>query len=295
MFKKIALSIFAILGLILSFGSEGAYETTFSFGEEERPAVTLAHMSWDDSLASTAAVTNVLEDEGFEVDLVQLDPAILFSALATGDADFSVSPWMPVTHGSYVEEYGDQIDIMGPHTEGAKVAFVVPTYMEDTNSIEDLTDVADQTITGIEPGAGITQQANEAMATYDNLSNWELQESSTGAMLTSLRQAYNNQEEIVITGWTPHWMFIEFDLKVLEDPENVFGTEENLVTMARQDFEEDNPLAYQIIDNFHWEIEDIQEVMLYMQEDMSPEDAARKWMEDNPDKVAEWTEGVSTE
>lgn len=295
MFKKIALGIFAILGLILTFGSEGAYETTLNLGAEERPGVTLAHMSWDDSLASTAVITNVLEDEGFEVDLIQLDPAILFNALATGDADFSVSPWMPVTHGSYIEEYGDQIDIMGPHTEGAEVGFVVPTYMEDINSIEDLTDVAGQTITGIEPGAGISQQANKAMAAYSNLSDWELQQSSTGAMLTSLRQAYNNQEEIVITGWTPHWMFIEFDLKMLEDPENVFGLEENLVTMAREGFAEDNPIAYQIIDNFHWEIDDIQQVMLDMQEEMTPEEAARKWMEENPEKVTEWTEGVSSE
>lgn len=295
MIKKIALIIFAILGLVLSFGSEGAYDTTFSFDGEEHPKVTLSHMSWDDSFASSAVIANVLRDEGFEVDLIQLDPAIVFSSLAAGSSDFTVSPWMPVTHGSYVEEYGEQIDIMGPHTEGAKVAFVVPAYMEDINSIEDLTTVADQTITGIEPGSGIAQQGDEAMAAYSNLSDWEHQKSSSGAMLTSLRQAYNNQEEIVITGWTPHWMFIEFDLKVLEDPKNVFGAEEDLVTMARQGFAEDNPVAYQIIDNFYWELEDIQQVMLYMQDDMSPDEAARVWMEDNPDKVAEWTGEEQTE
>jgi glycine betaine/proline transport system substrate-binding protein len=295
MVKKIIFGVFALLGLILTFGSEGAYHTTFSLEGGEQQRITLSHMSWDDSLASTAVIANVLEDEGFQVDLVQLDPAFIFSSLVTGDSDFSVSPWLPVTHASYIEEYGDQLDVIGPHMEGAKVALVVPAYMEEVESIEDLTDQANKTVTGIEPGAGITQQVNKVMDTYSNLSDWEHQQSSTGAMLTELRLAYNNQEEIVIAGWTPHWKFLEFDLKVLEDPQSVFGVEESITTVARQGLEEDNPVAYQIIENFKWDVEDVQEVMLHLQEGLSPDEAARVWMDENPEKVAEWTEGVTAE
>lgn len=295
MLKKIALTIFAILGVILTFGSEGAYNSELSFGGEDKPSITLSHMSWDDTLASTAVITNVLEDEGFEVELIQLDPAILFSSIATGESDFSVSPWLPRTHESFMEEYGENIDVLGPHTEGAEVSLVVPAYMEDVNSIEDLTDQANQTVTGIEPGAGITEQVSELMASYDNLADWEHQQSSTGAMLTSLGQAINNEEEIVIPGWTPHWKFIEYDLKILEDPQGVLGTAENLSTIARPGFEEDNPIAYQIIDNFNLHIDDMQEIMLSMNDGMSPEAAARQWMDENPEQVAEWTEGVETD
>lgn len=292
MLKKITLIIFGLIGLILSFGSEGAYESTFNLDGDNKTRLTLSHMSWDDTLASTAVITNVLRDEGFEVDLVQLDPAILFSSVATGDSDFSVSPWLPLTHESFMDEYGENIDDLGPHTQGAEVGLAVPAYMEDVNSIEDLTDQANQTVTGIEPGAGITEQTSTAMANYSNLSDWEHQQSSTGAMLTSLRQAINNEEEIVFPAWTPHWKFIEFDLKVLEDPQGVFGVSENLATIAREGLEEDNPVAYQIIDNFNLTIDDMQEIMLSMQEDMSPEAAARLWMDENPDQVAEWTDGV---
>ena len=290
MLKKIILIVFAIIGVILSLGSEGAYESTFSLEGEDNPRLTLSHMSWDDTLASAAVIKSVLEDEGFEIDLVQLDPAILFSSVSTGDSDFSVSPWLPRTHQSYMDEYGENIVDLGPHTEGAVVGLVVPEYMEDVNSITDLTDQANQTVTGIEPGAGITEQTSEVMASYSNLSDWEHQQSSTGAMLTSLRQAYNNEEEIVFPGWTPHWKFIEFDLKVLEDPEDVYGTTENLSTIAREGLEEDNPVAYQIIDNFNLTIENMQEIMLSMQDGMSPEAAARQWIDKNPDKVAEWTD-----
>lgn len=291
MFKKIALILFGIIGLVLTFGSEGAYDSSLSLKNEDRPKVTLSHMSWDDSLASTAVIKNVLEDEGFQVNLVQLDPTFIFSSLATGDSDFSVSPWLPITHESYMEEYGEDLDIIGSHTDGAQMALVAPAYME-IESIDELTNEADQTITGIEPGAGITLQIDDILAHYDNLSDWSHQQSSTGAMLTELGQAYNNQEEIVVAGWTPHWMFIDYDLVMLEDPEEIFGLEESITTVAREGFDEDNPTAYQIISNFSWDLEDIQEVMLDLQ-DISPDAAARKWIDNNPDKVAEWTEGIS--
>lgn len=254
----------------------------------------MSHNSWDDGIGTTAVVANVLRDEGFEVDLVQLDPAILFSSIATGDSDVSVVPWS-ITHSPYMEEYGENIDNMGSHASGAANGLVVPAYMEEINHVEDLTDEADKTLTSIEPGAVIIEQAKTAIDTYDNLSDWEVQPSSTGAMLTSLGQALQNEEEIVMTGWTPHWKFVEYDLKMLEEPEEAFETGEDLIKIASENFAEENPIAYQIIDNFSWSIEDVQEVMTYIQEDITPSEAARKWMDQNPEKVADWTEGISDE
>ncbi len=291
MFKKIGLGILAIFGLVLTFGSEGAYDTTFSFSGEQKPSLTLSYTSWDDGIATSAVISNVLKDEGFQVTPVQLDPAIMFNSLATGTSDFSVSPWL-LSHGNYIEEYEEQIDIVRAHAEGAQNGLTVPTYMEDINSIHDLTNEANQTITSIEPGASIIDQAYNMLESYSNLSDWDLQVSSTGAMLTALRQAYTNEEEIVITAWRPHWMFSEFDLKILEDPEGAYGTGESLLTIARQGLKEENPRAYEILENFSWTVEDMQQVMLYLREDLSPEAAARKWMDENPDKVSEW---ISTE
>lgn len=294
MVKNIALGIFALVGLLLSFGSEGAYDSTLTDDTEYRTTITLSHNSWDDGIGTTAVLTNVLRDEGFEVELVQLDPAILFNSIATGDSDVSVVPW-EITHSPYIDEYGEQIHYIGAHAEGAANGAVVPTYMEDVNSIEDLTDEANQIFTSIEPGAVIIEQAQAAIDAYDNLNGWEVQPSSTGAMLTSLRQAYENEEEIVMTGWKPHWKFFEFDLKMLEDPEGTFGVDEDILKISRIGFAEENPVAYQIIDNFSWSIEDMQQVMLYLQEDITPSEAGRKWMDENPEKVAEWTEGITTE
>lgn len=294
MFKKIFLVILAILGGILTLGSQGAYDSTFFTEEDTRLPVTLSYVAWDTEIASTNVLETVLEDEGFNVDLVQLDPAIMFSSVASGETDASVSVWAPNTHASYLDRYGDQVENLGVHTPGAITGMVVPEYM-DVNSIAELSDEAGQEIVGIEPGAGVVEQTRNALDHYDNLSDWSLSTSSTGAMLTTLEQALQNEEEIVITGWSPHWIFLEYDLKYLEDPDGMYGEGEELETIVREGLQEENPIAYEIIDNFAWEASDMEQVMVYIQDGMEPQEAAERWVEENPELVAEWTEGIPAE
>ncbi|WP_028781961.1 glycine betaine ABC transporter substrate-binding protein [Thalassobacillus devorans] len=150
----------------------------------------------------------------------------------------------------------------------------------------------DYTITGIEAGAGVVNAAQTAVKEYDNLSGWEVSTSSSGAMAQELSSAYENEEPIVVTGWTPHWKFAKFDLKYLEDPKKVFGGEEEIKTMVRKGLKEDMPNAYKILDQFKWETADMEKVMLDISEGASPEEAAKKWVESNSDKVAAWTKGA---
>lgn len=156
---------------------------------------------------------------------------------------------------------------------------------------ESVSEQLNYTITGIEPGAGITNMAHQTLEGYENLEGWELEESSTGGMLTLLDQAIANEEPIVFTGWAPHWMFSEYDLKYLEDPKGTMGDVESIHTIARLGFEEEMPDAYKILDAFHWEVEDMEAVMFEAQ-DSSFEEAATNWVEANQDKVAEWVEGT---
>ena len=155
-----------------------------------------------------------------------------------------------------------------------------------------MTTEANQQITGIEAGAGVVAAAQDAVAAYPNLSEWEVVPSSSGAMVTALGQAIDNEDEIVITGWTPHWMFQAYDLKYLEDPLGSMGDAETINTIVREDFEEDMPEVYTILDNFYWEMEDMESVMLEISEGADPQTAARNWITDNPDKVESWLEGT---
>ena len=75
------------------------------------------------------------------------------------------------------------------------------------------------TITGIDAGAGIMSSTEKAISDYQlDKNNWQLQPSSTAAMTSTLAKAIKDKRPIVVTGWTPHWMFTKFDLKFLEDP-----------------------------------------------------------------------------
>ncbi|CDQ40714.1 glycine betaine ABC transporter substrate-binding protein [Virgibacillus salexigens] len=282
----LALSLFAA-----GCGSDEESTSSDEGASSEGKEIELAYVEWDTEVASTHVIGKVLEDQGFDVTLTPLDNAVMWEAVANGEADGMVAAWLPGTHADQYENYGDQVVDLGTNLEGAKIGLVVPEYM-DVNSIEDLDSQADQTITGIEPGAGVVAAAEDAVEEYENLEGWEVQTSSSGAMATQLGQAIENEEDVIVTGWSPHWKFAKYDLKYLEDPKGSFGEAETIDTMVRQDLEEDMPNAYKILDQFNWTSEDMEEVMLEITDGATPEDAAAAWVEENQDKVDAWTKGV---
>lgn len=286
------LSLIAGLGLSLlvaSCSADDSEEGDTSIGQGED--IELAYVEWDTEVASTNVIGAVLEDLGFNVTLTALDNAVMWEAVANGEVDGMVAAWLPGTHAAQYEQYADQLVELGPNLEGAAIGLVVPAYM-DVDSIADLTDEAGMTITGIEPGAGVVGAAEQAIEDYDNLNDWTVETSSSGAMTVVLGQAYANEEDIIVTGWSPHWKFQTYDLKYLEDPEGTFGEAETINTMVREGLEEDSPEAYQILDQFFWTPDELESVMLDINDGATPEDAAADWIEENPDRVAEWTEGV---
>src|SRR5690625_1071856 len=161
---------------------------------------------------------------------------------------------------------------------------------DDQGSNEENSDAANITeIVGMEPGSGTMNIAPETVDSY-NL-DLELTPSSEPAMVKELQNAIEKEEPIVVTLWQPHWMFTEHDLKFLEDPKETLGAAENIHTMVRKGLEDDQPTAFKLLDNFYWEVDDMNEVMAKFGQDDSvePRDAAKEWIEDNPDKVEAWT------
>src|SRR5699024_7128081 len=64
--------------------------------------------------------------------------------------------------------------------------------------------------------------------------------------------------------------------------------------MVRLGLDKENPTAYKLLNNFYWEVDDMNEVMSKFAEDdnVEPRDAAAEWIEDHPEKVAAWTDGL---
>lgn len=277
---------FSIVGAVLLVIGGLSVFSLFS-DKNDKGTINLAYVEWDSEVASTNVVGEVLKQMGYKVNMTPLDNAIMWESISKGESDAMVSAWLPKTHEAQFEQYKNSLDPLNANLKGAKVGLVVPSYM-DVNSIEDLTDEANQVVTGIEPGAGVVSAAEETLKAYPNLKDWKLETASSGAMVVALDQAIKNKEPIVITGWSPHWMFSKYDLKYLEDPKQTMGSEETINTMARKGLKDDEPEAYNVIKNFHWETKDIESIMLKVNNGEAPETAAKDWIKDNPDKVAEW-------
>ena len=256
---------------------------------QDQGTVNLAYVEWSSEVASTNVIAAVLEQAGFDVEMTSLSAAAMFQALSTGDADAIVAAWLPTTHAEYMERIGDQVEDLGPNLDGTKLGLVVPSYT-DVDSIADLNDNADlfnSEIIGIDPGAGLMGLTEEVVDTYDL--DLRLRSGSDATMVAALSNAINNEEDIVVTSWTPHWMFARWDLKYLDDPENVFGGAEQIHTVVRDGFEDDMPKAYAILEAFEWTPEQMGEVMLMNQEDGSdPYENAKQWVEDNQEVIDQW-------
>jgi glycine betaine/proline transport system substrate-binding protein len=147
-----------------------------------------------------------------------------------------------------------------------------------------------KTITGIDAGSGVVQASEKAVKDYKL--DYTVQTSSGAAMTQALADAYEKKEPIVITGWSPHWMFSKYELKYLEDPKGSFGEAEHISTIARKGLKEDIPNVHKILDQFVWAPEDSEAVMLKINAGGDVKEIARQWVTDNKDKVSKWTEGT---
>lgn len=156
---------------------------------------------------------------------------------------------------------------------------------------ESVGEMVDYKITGIDPGAGIMEATDRAIDDYE-LDQWSVTSGSGAAMTAALKKAYDKEEPIIVTGWTPHWKFAKFDLKYLDDPKGSFGGEEQIHSIGRIGLKEDLPEAHEILSNFNWTEEDMNSIMVAIQEGEKEEVAAQNWVDENADKVAEWTDGV---
>ncbi|CBV44272.1 glycine betaine ABC transporter substrate-binding protein [Halomonas elongata] len=275
-----------IAGLALAAGSVLAAGNVQA---QDKGTVELGYVEWSSEVASTNVVRAVLEQAGYDVELTSLSAAAMWQAVASGDSDAIVAAWLPTTHADYLERVGDKVENLGPNLDGTKLGLVVPEYT-DVGSIDELNANADtfnNKIIGIDPGAGLMGLTEQVVEEYGL--DLDLQSGSGATMTAALQSAIQNEEDVVVTGWTPHWMFARWDLKYLDDPKNVYGGAEHINTIVRQGLKKDMPEAYAILDAFEWTPEQMGEVMLMNQEEGSdPYENAKQWVEDNQDVVQEW-------
>lgn len=254
--------------------------------------VRLAYVEWDCAATSTAVAQAVLQEKmGYEVEILPVAAAAMWQAVGTGDVDGMVTAWLPVTHADYLKSVENRVENLGPIVGGAKLGWAVPSYVT-ISSMEEINANADKfggRIIGIDPGAGLMRLSEDAMKEY-GLSKMELMEGSGATMTAALGDAIRNNRWVVVTAWSPHWMFGKWDLKYLDDPKGVLGDEEHIATIVRKGLKDDMPEVYAFLDRFHWENpEQLQMVMAWNEEPGSDRYAnAKRFIDENPELVKQW-------
>jgi len=255
----------------------------------DKPTVNLAYINgWDDSIATTHVAAEVIRERlGYPVKLTPVDVAMMYLAIARGDLDATLSAWLPISHIDYYQRNENKLTILGTNTLG-RVGLVVPDYVAERR-IEDLNAAANaygKRIVGIEAGGGIMRLTNQAIADYGL--DFQLMASSSPAMTTALSRAIRTQKPIVVTGWVPHWKFVRFNLRFLDDPKNIYGESERVEVVANRNFATKAPEVAAFLSKFNWQSEEVGAVMLAIIEGAKPEEAARDWVAANPQRVNQW-------
>ncbi len=252
--------------------------------------IKLVYVEWSSCTAATNVAKAVLEQQGYHVSTISVSGAAMYSALAHNDADATVCAWLPSTQANYYAKTKSDLTNLGPNMTGTKIGLVVPDYVT-INSIDQLTANAGKfqdRIVGIDPGAGEMDITHKAIEAYKL--PLKLIDGSGATMAAALKDAIDNHKWIVVTGWTPHWMWARWKLKYLSDPKGIFGGAENIDTLVRKGLKKDMPKAYGILDAFHWTPADMQQVMAANQEPGADAAAnASKWVKSHADLVSSWT------
>jgi glycine betaine/proline transport system substrate-binding protein len=266
-------------------------------GGEAPREIRIGLIPWDEDIAITNLWEVLLEDRGYEVTQVQLEVGGLYSGVANGDLDLFMDAWLPKTHEDYWAQFGSQIEKVKEWFPEAPLTWVVPKYVAEVDSIEDLAGNADMfggQIVGIEAGSGLMRiSREEVMPSYGLDDEYKLLEGSTPAMLAELQKAIESKEPILVTLWQPHWAYGKWPLKNLADPKGALGKPDGAWIVGREGFSEDFAEVASWLQSFTLTNDQLASLELMIQDagEGKEKQAAAKWAEQNRALVDSWLKG----
>ncbi|MFJ9246478.1 ABC transporter permease/substrate binding protein [Streptomyces sp. NPDC101776] len=291
---------FAVIGVVVlalvaggmgTFGSSSGTKATSATDVGKGKEITIGYIPWDEGIASTFLWKEILEERGYKVKTTQYAAGPLYTGVATGQIDFQTDAWLPTTHAEYWKKYGKQLDDLGSWYGSTSLELSVPAYMKDVKTLADLKTHASEfggKITGIEPSAGMMGLLKtKVLKEYGLQGSYDVVDGSTPAMLAELKRAYAKKQPIVVTLWSPHWAYSDYDLKKLKDPKGAWGKGDGVHTVARKGFAADNPDVGAWLKDFRMTEAQLTGLEAQIQKSGKGEeqDAVRTWLKQHPGLV----------
>ncbi|WP_019544193.1 ABC transporter permease/substrate binding protein [Streptomyces sulphureus] len=290
----VALSGVVVLALVaggINIAGSGDDDTagggSSNVGKGEK--VSMGYIPWDEGIATTYLWKELLEQRGYKPDVKQLDAGPLYSGIAQGDVDFQTDAWLPTTHEQYWSKYKSKMEDLGDWYGPTSLELATPEYVKGINSLEDLKGQGKKfngKIIGIESSAGEMKiLKDKVLPEYGLEGEYDVVSSSTSSMLAELKRSYQKKEPVVVTLWSPHWAYNEYDLTKLKDPKGAFGEGEKLHTVSRKGFSEENPTVASWLSNFKMTENELTSLENEIQNAPKgqEQEGVKTWLKDNPD------------
>lgn len=265
-------------------------------------AIRLSDVGWTDNQAVNGFANVILSGLGYKPTITILAMPVILEGLKNNDLDIHLDFWTPGAD-SLTDPYLNEgsVEKVQTYLTGAQYTLAVPTYLwnDGLKSFADIAKFKDRLqgkIYGIEAG----NDGNETIlkmikSNKFDLGGFELVESSEQGMLSQLTHVEKDKQAIVFLGWSPHPMNTEHDFKYLTGGEEEFGAGSTAWLAARKGYTSECPNVASFLKNFGLTVDAMNVVMGYILNDnMTGDDAASRWLKDNPDVLDKWLAGVTT-
>jgi glycine betaine/proline transport system substrate-binding protein len=303
---------------LVACGEGDIEESSAPEGAEECGDFNMAINPWVGYEASAHVVGYVASSElGCDVEYKDLKEEIAWQGFGTGEVDVVIENWgHPDLKQKYIEEQQTAVRV-GPTGNKGIIGWYVPPWLAeehpDITDWQNLNKYADEFETSESNGQGQLLDGDPSFVTNDealvenlNLDYEVVYAGSEAALIQAFRDAEENQEWVLGYFYEPQWFLAEVPLVKVNLPPYEPGCDAdpqevdcdypryNLDKIASKEFMESGSPAAQLVENWQWTNEDQNVVAGYIaQDDMDPEEAAQQWVEDNPDKVDAWLEGIA--
>ncbi|GAA3537274.1 glycine betaine ABC transporter substrate-binding protein [Zobellella aerophila] len=226
-------------------------------GEEEQKHIHLLSGDWDLALASSHMAKAALEQAGYSVSVELANPGQIWSRLAAGEADASLSLWMPESGGAYVERFFDRLHDLGPNYPTLRLGIAVPEGAP-VHSLEQLagSGYGAGQIVGIDASHGIMPMTEQVLALY-GLDDYRLLSGSVEAYRQRGQAAIDTGQELLLIAWQPDRLLMSGKLRLLADPKAAFATGERPHTLVRRGLEDSAPRAMEVLASLGWQQQDV--------------------------------------
>ncbi|MEV7128242.1 ABC transporter substrate-binding protein [Streptomyces sp. NPDC093260] len=304
----------AALGLTTGCGAADMTRQASPFADAQgSKTVTLSVQSWVGAQSNVAVARYILEHElGYRVDTVQVDEVPAWDALSQGRVDALLEDWgHPDQEKRYVEDKKTIADAGGLGVTG-HIGWFVPTYLAEQHP--DITDwrnldkYASLFRTAESGGKGQLMDGSPSYVTNDKALVASLKldyqvvfAGSEAAQITQMKQFAKEKKPFLTYWYTPQWLSEKVPMTEVRLPPYHEGCDADPAKVAcayphtplkkflNAHFAQSGGKAAAFLKKFQWTTEDQNEVSLMIADQkLSPQDAARKWVEGHPEVWKRW-------